>query len=99
MVTGQHRPRYRHRPALLLHTCSAVLWYAWVVLVAILGGTFLLYALLWYWVGLYYESMFYGLREDEIAWKRGVWFRTGPGIVRITVSPILTSGRDRSCGF
>jgi membrane protein YdbS with pleckstrin-like domain len=48
--------------------------------VVILGGTFLLYALLWYWVDLYYESMWYELREDEINWKRGVWFRT-TGIV------------------
>jgi len=48
--------------------------------VAILGGTILLFALLWYWVGLYYESMWYELREDEINWKRGVWFRT-TGIV------------------
>jgi membrane protein YdbS with pleckstrin-like domain len=48
--------------------------------VAILGSTFLLFALLWYWVGLYYESMWYELREDEITWKRGVWFRT-TGIV------------------
>jgi membrane protein YdbS with pleckstrin-like domain len=48
--------------------------------VVILGGTFLLFALLWYWVGLYYESMWYELREDEINWKRGVWFRT-TGIV------------------
>jgi uncharacterized protein len=48
--------------------------------VAILGSTFLLFAVLWYWVGLYYESMWYELREDEITWKRGVWFRT-TGIV------------------
>jgi hypothetical protein len=48
--------------------------------VVILGGIFLLFALLWYWVGLYYESMWYELREDEINWKRGVWFRT-TGIV------------------
>lgn len=39
-------------------------------------GTALLYALLWYWVGLFYESMWYELRDDEINWKRGVWFRT-----------------------
>jgi membrane protein YdbS with pleckstrin-like domain len=32
------------------------------------------------WVGLYYKSMWYELREDEITWKRGVWFRT-TGIV------------------
>jgi hypothetical protein len=48
--------------------------------IVILGGTVLLFALLWYWVGLYYESMWYELREDEINWKRGVWFRT-TGIV------------------
>ena len=48
--------------------------------VVILGGTLLLFVLLWYWVGLYFESMWYELREDEINWKRGVWFRT-TGIV------------------
>jgi membrane protein YdbS with pleckstrin-like domain len=48
--------------------------------VAILGGTLLLFVLLWYWTGLYYESMWYELRDDEINWKRGVWFRT-TGIV------------------
>ncbi|MGB9177498.1 MAG: PH domain-containing protein [Methanoregula sp.] len=28
------------------------------------------------WVGLYFKSMWYELREDEMSWKRGVWFRT-----------------------
>jgi membrane protein YdbS with pleckstrin-like domain len=32
------------------------------------------------WVGLYYKSMWYELREDEMSWKRGVWFQT-TGIV------------------
>jgi membrane protein YdbS with pleckstrin-like domain len=32
------------------------------------------------WAGLYYQSMWYELREDEMSWKRGVWFRT-TGIV------------------
>jgi len=45
-------------------------------LVVIPMGTLLLYTLLWYWVGLFYESMYYELRDDEINWKRGVWFRT-----------------------
>lgn len=27
------------------------------------------------WTRLYYESMVYELRVDEITWKRGVWFR------------------------
>jgi len=43
--------------------------------VVIISGTFLLFILLWFWVGLYYESMWYELRDDEINWKRGVWFR------------------------
>jgi uncharacterized protein len=32
------------------------------------------------WSRLYYDSMWYVLREDEMSWKRGVWFRT-TGIV------------------
>jgi len=32
------------------------------------------------WIFLYYESMWYELRNDEINWKRGIWFRT-TGIV------------------
>jgi hypothetical protein len=43
--------------------------------IVILGGSFILFVLLWVWVGLYYESMWYELRDDEINWKRGVWFR------------------------
>ncbi|HZK30216.1 MAG TPA: PH domain-containing protein [Methanoregula sp.] len=48
--------------------------------VLILGSTALIFILLWIWVGKYYDSMFYELRDDEINWKRGVWFRT-TGIV------------------
>jgi membrane protein YdbS with pleckstrin-like domain len=33
-----------------------------------------------YWTNLYYQSMWYELHEDEMRWKRGVWFRT-TGIV------------------
>lgn len=33
-----------------------------------------------YWLKLYYQSMWYELHEDEMRWKRGVWFRT-TGIV------------------
>jgi uncharacterized protein len=28
------------------------------------------------WVRLYFRSMWYELRDDEMSWKRGVWFRT-----------------------
>lgn len=27
------------------------------------------------WAGLYYQSLWYELREDDMIWKRGVWFR------------------------
>jgi hypothetical protein len=46
----------------------------------ILGFIAVTFILLWIWVGMYYDSMSYELREDEINWKRGVWFRT-TGIV------------------
>jgi len=42
--------------------------------------TVIVFALFVYWVKLYYESMWYELHEDEMRWKRGVWFRT-TGIV------------------
>jgi len=32
------------------------------------------------WTRLYYQSMSYELHEDEMRWRRGVWFRT-TGIV------------------
>jgi membrane protein YdbS with pleckstrin-like domain len=48
--------------------------------VLILGSAAGIFLFLWIWVGMYYESMFYELRDDEINWKRGVWFRT-TGIV------------------
>jgi membrane protein YdbS with pleckstrin-like domain len=46
----------------------------------ILGFIVVIYSSLWIWVGMYYDSMSYELREDEINWKRGVWFQT-TGIV------------------
>jgi hypothetical protein len=61
---------FTYVPLVLFAELPAVL--SFVILV----GTVLLYALLWYWVGLFYESMWYELRDDEINWKRGIWFRT-----------------------
>ncbi|MFA6225776.1 MAG: PH domain-containing protein [Methanoregula sp.] len=43
------------------------------VLLFCIVGVFGLFA---YWVKLYYQSMSYELHEDEMRWKRGVWFRT-----------------------
>lgn len=47
-----------------------------VILIGIIA-VFLVFA---YWTKLYYESMSYELHDDEMRWKRGVWFRT-TGIV------------------
>jgi membrane protein YdbS with pleckstrin-like domain len=41
----------------------------------ILGGFIVGIILYFAWVSLYYQSMWYELREDEMSWKRGVWFR------------------------
>ncbi len=48
-----------------------------VVILFCIIAVFLIFA---YWTKLYYESMWYELHEDEMRWKRGVWFRT-TGIV------------------
>jgi len=53
------------------------------------------------WVHLYYESMWYELREDEMSWKRGIWFRT-TGIVpynRITNLDIRQGPVMRALGI
>jgi membrane protein YdbS with pleckstrin-like domain len=41
----------------------------------ILGGFMVSIVLFFAWAGLYYRSMWYELREDEMSWKRGIWFR------------------------
>jgi len=67
----------------------------------ILGLTAVIYILLWIWVGLYYESMSYELRDDEINWKRGIWFRT-TGIVpynRITNLDVRQGPLMRALGI
>jgi len=67
----------------------------------VLGLTAVVYILLWIWVGLYYESMSYELREDEINWKRGIGFRT-TGIVpynRITNLDVRQGPLMRALGI
>jgi len=61
-------------PALLSSPADALLT---TVLLFCIVVVFVLFA---YWVKLYYESIWYELHEDEMRWKRGVWFRT-TGIV------------------
>ncbi|MEM2928613.1 MAG: PH domain-containing protein [Nitrososphaerota archaeon] len=44
-----------------------------------------------YWISKYYDTIFYKLTEDEIVWRRGIWFRK-MGIIpynRITNIDIL----------
>jgi hypothetical protein len=48
--------------------------------IVILLCIIVVFVLFFYWVKLYYQSMWYELHEDEMRWKRGVWFRT-TGIV------------------
>lgn len=46
----------------------------------LLFSIIVVFVLFAYWVKLYYHSMWYELHDDEMRWKRGVWFRT-TGIV------------------
>ena len=48
--------------------------------VAILAGLVVITIVFITWTRLYYDSMFYELHDDELRWRRGVWFRT-TGIV------------------
>jgi membrane protein YdbS with pleckstrin-like domain len=50
------------------------------ITLAILSGLILVTILFGVWTRLYYETMAYELHEDELRWRRGVWFRT-TGIV------------------
>jgi hypothetical protein len=57
----------------------------------------------WYafWIWKYYESIWFELKDDEVSWKRGVWFRQ-TGIVpydRITNIDIYQGPLMRYFGF
>ncbi len=57
----------------------------------------------WYifWVGKYYQTIFFELKDDEVTWKRGVWFKM-TGIVpydRITNIDIYQGPLMRYFGF
>jgi len=51
-----------------------------VVLFAILAGIAVILIVFIVWTRLYYDTMAYELHDDELRWRRGVWFRT-TGIV------------------
>jgi uncharacterized protein len=50
------------------------------VAMAILGALAVILIIFVVWTRLYYDTMFYELHDDELRWRRGVWFRT-TGIV------------------
>jgi len=50
------------------------------VAMAILGSLILVTLVFCFWTRLYYDTMAYELHDDELRWRRGVWFRT-TGIV------------------
>jgi membrane protein YdbS with pleckstrin-like domain len=67
------------------------------VVLAIISFIIIPVVVFFVWVGLYYKSIWYKLREDEMSWKRGVWFRT-IGVVPYNRITNMMSGRRRSCG-
>jgi hypothetical protein len=50
------------------------------MVLAIIGGCIGIVILFVVWTRLYYDTMAYELHDDELRWRRGVWFRT-TGIV------------------
>lgn len=65
-----------------------------VILILIAGWYF-------FWVGKYYQTIFFELKDDEVTWKRGVWFKM-TGIVpydRITNIDIYQGPLMRYFGF
>ena len=61
-------------PVLLLSPADALII---AVLLFCILAVFVLFV---FWTKLYYQSMWYELHDDEMRWRRGVWFRT-TGIV------------------
>ncbi|MEN6340957.1 MAG: PH domain-containing protein [Methanospirillum sp.] len=79
----------------LLVVLPAVAYVAFVVFAVVLVAIFLV------WMLLYYASMEYELRDDELSWRRGVWFRR-TGIVpynRITNIDIRQGPVMRALGI
>jgi hypothetical protein len=75
--------------------------YDWIIMGITLIGVLALIVIFVFWVGLYYGSMWYELRDDEMSWKRGVWFHR-TGIVpynRITNLDIIQGPVMRTLGI
>jgi len=74
---------------------SGIILTGTVVVLLLLGGFYL------FWVGRYYQTIFFELKDDEVTWRRGVWFRM-TGIVpydRITNIDIYQGPLMRHFGF
>jgi membrane protein YdbS with pleckstrin-like domain len=73
----------------------------WIITGISLTGVLILIVFFVAWVRLYYVSMWYELRDDEMSWKRGVWFRR-TGIVpynRITNLDVIQGPVMRMLGI
>jgi membrane protein YdbS with pleckstrin-like domain len=73
----------------------------WIITGLTLTGMLILIVIFVAWVRLYYASMWYELKEDEMSWKRGVWFRR-TGIVpynRITNLDVIQGPVMRRLGI
>ena len=73
----------------------------WIIMGSTLAGVFIFAVIFVAWVRLYYVSMWYELRDDEMSWKRGVWFRR-TGIVpynRITNLDVIQGPVMRMLGI
>jgi membrane protein YdbS with pleckstrin-like domain len=73
----------------------------WIISGITLTGVFILIVIFVAWIRLYYVSMWYELRDDEMSWKRGVWFRR-TGIVpynRITNLDVIQGPVMRMLGI
>jgi len=92
--------------AILVFLVSFLWWYILLILlvpnvylVSIFVVALLIYLFIAFtWIPKYYESMFYRLTENEIVWRRGVWFKM-TGIVpynRITNIDIIQGPISRN---
>jgi membrane protein YdbS with pleckstrin-like domain len=73
----------------------------WIITGITLTTVIILIVIFAAWVRLYYISMWYELRDDEMSWKRGVWFRR-TGIVpynRITNLDVIQGPVMRMLGI
>lgn len=86
-IDGEFKPAEQFRKLYFIYLILAILfgiltWYLPILLFApfmiIIGFLIPILAILIfiiYWIPKYYNSMLYKLTEDEIIWRRGVWFK------------------------